>query len=140
MGFTSIRAAINTKLLAITELAAVYRYHTFDMEKYPAATFEPSELASEFYTNSDDKNVYVFTIIIHQQIPPQGRDESLRRLLVAVDAVKIALAADYNLGGVVDRSNTTAVTFGQYVEGNSTVKFASFRYECMAEERALPLP
>ena len=138
MRFTQIRAAINSKLLTIPELAVVYNYHSFDLEEYPAATFEPSEMQSEFYTNNEDKNVYVWNVFIHQLMPVTGRGEALRRLLVAVDAVKIALAGDPTLGGEVDSSKATTVTFENYNDGNSSIKMAAFRLECLREERAYP--
>jgi len=134
MSFNSIRTAISTKLNTVTQLAFVDDKHHTDMTGYPAATFEPVRLDNEFYTSSDNKRAYQFTILIHQEIDTIGRDEAVRILDAAVDAVKSAFDTDYTLGGVVDYMEAITVDFSEYVEGNASTKVAILKLVCVSEE------
>lgn len=135
MSFNSFRTAISTKLGTITELAFVDDKHHTDITGYPAATFEPVRLENEFYTSSDNKRLYQFTILVHQEMDTIGRDEAIRILDATVDAIKSAFDTDYTLGGVVDYMDPITVDFGEYEEGNASVKVAIIRVAGTAEEQ-----
>lgn len=135
MSFNSIRTAIKTKLDAVTHLSFVDDKHHTDMTGYPAATFEPVRLENDFYTSSDNKRVYVFTILVHQEIDTIGRDEAVRILDAAVDAVKTAFDGDYTLGGAVDYLDPITVEYSEYVEGAASVKVAILRLAGTCEEQ-----
>jgi hypothetical protein len=135
MSFTSLRTAIMTKLGTITQLAFVDDKHHTDITGYPAATFEPVKLENEFYTSSDNKRLYQFTILVHQEMDTIGRDEAIRILDATVDAIKSAFDTDYTLGGVVDYMDPITVDFGEYEEGNASVKVAIIRVAGTAEEQ-----
>ena len=64
-----------------------------------------------------------------------GRDEAIRILDATVDAIKSAFDADYTLGGVVDYIDPITVDFGEYEEGNASVKVAIIRVAGTAEEQ-----
>lgn len=123
-----------TKLSTITQLAFVDDKHHTDITGYPAATFEPVRLENEFYTSSDNKRMYQFTILVHQEIDTIGRDEAVRILNAAVDAIKSAFDTDYTLGGVVDYMDPITVEFTEYEEGNASVKVAILRVAGTSEE------
>lgn len=135
MSFNSFRTAIATKLGTITELAFVDDKHHTDITGYPAATFEPVRLENEFFTSSDNKRLYQFTILVHQEMDTIGRDEAIRILDATVDAIKSAFDTDYTLGGVVDYMDPITVDFGEYEEGNASVKVAIIRVAGTAEEQ-----
>jgi len=135
MSFNSIRTAISTKLNNVTQLAFVDDKHHTDMAGYPAATFEPARLENEFYTSSDNKRSYTFTILIHQEMDTAGRDEAVRILDAAVDAVKSAFDSDYTLGGAVDYLDPITVEYSEYVEGAASVKVAILRLAGICEEQ-----
>lgn len=135
MSFNSFRTAISTKLNTITQLAFVDDKHHTDITGYPAATFEPVRLDNEFYTSSDNKRKYQFTVIVHQEINTIGRDEAIRILDATVDAIKSAFDTDYTLGGAVDYIDPITVDFGEYEEGNASVKVAIIRISGTVEEQ-----
>lgn len=135
MSFNSFRTAISTKLNTITQLAFVDDKHHTDITGYPAATFEPVRLDNEFYTSSDNKRKYQFTVIVHQEINTIGRDEAIRILDATVDAIKSAFDTDYTLGGAVDYMDPITVDFGEYEEGNASVKVAIIRISGTVEEQ-----
>lgn len=135
MSFNSFRTAISTKLNTITQLAFVDDKHHTDITGYPAATFEPVRLDNEFYTSSDNKRKYQFTVIVHQELNTIGRDEAIRILDTTVDAIKSAFDTDYTLGGAVDYMDPITVDFGEYEEGNASVKVAIIRISGTVEEQ-----
>lgn len=135
MSFNSFRTAISTKLNTITQLAFVDDKHHTDITGYPAATFEPVRLDNEFYTSSDNKRKYQFTVIVHQEINTIGRDEAIRILDATVDAIKSTFDTDYTLGGAVDYMDPITVDFGEYEEGNASVKVAIIRISGTVEEQ-----
>ena len=135
MSFNSFRTAISTKLNTITQLAFVDDKHHTDITGYPAATFEPVRLDNEFYTSSDNKRKYQFTVIVHQELNTIGRDEAIRILDTTVDAIKSAFDTDYTLGGAVDYIDPITVDFGEYEEGNASVKVAIIRISGTVEEQ-----
>lgn len=135
MSFNTLRTAISTKLNTVTQLAFVDDKHHTDMTGYPAATFEPVRLDNEFYTSSDNKRTYVFTVLIHQEINTIGRDEAVRILDGAVDAVKTAFDTDYTLGGAADYLDPITVDYTEYVEGNASTLVAILRLACTTEEQ-----
>lgn len=135
MSFNSFRTAIMTKLGTITQLAFVDDKHHTDITGYPAATFEPVRLGNEFYTSSDNKRQYQFTILVHQEMDTIGRDEAVRILDAAVDAIKSAFDTDYTMGGAVDYMDPITVDFGEYEEGNASVKVAIIRVAGTVEEQ-----
>ena len=92
-------------------------------------------LDNEFYTSSDNKRKYQFTVIVHQEINTIGRDEAIRILDATVDAIKSTFDTDYTLGGAVDYMDPITVDFGEYEEGNASVKVAIIRISGTVEEQ-----
>jgi len=136
MSFNTLRNAIKTKLDSIPELKFVDDKHHYAIPGYPAVTFEPSGIQSEEITASDNKRTYIFTLWVHQIMLRNGRDEAIRRLLIAIDAIKNSFDPDYNLGGNADMcSPIETKVIGEYEEGNSAVKFALIEYACTLEEQ-----
>ena len=66
--FVDLRAAIETKLNTITELAEVKDFHGENFDGFPAATFEPAGNVSQLFTNDDNMRRYSFDIVLHQEM------------------------------------------------------------------------
>lgn len=142
MDFNTIRSYILTRLTTLTgvgqPLAFVDDKHHTDFTGYPAATFEPIRLENEFFTNTDNKRVYAFSILVHQEMDITGRDNAVRILDTCVDTIKSLFDTDYTLGGNVDYSDPITVDFSEYIEGNASIKVAIIRLAGNIEEQVLP--
>ena len=135
--FTDIRAAIETKLNTVANLAVVRDVHTGDLDGMPAATFEPSGNTSELFTNDDNLRSYAFDIIIHQEMKNAGREKAVEILCETVDAVLSAFDEDFNLGGVCDFMLALPSQWGEYTGENGAVKYAMINVVCKKEVTVL---
>lgn len=124
MGWTSIRAAVKTKLESISEIAFVADTFTQELTSFPAAIFEPSQDPSKFATNKDNEHVYTFDIFVIQEIENKGRAEAVRILSAAVDAVVSAFDADLDIGGSCHYAEAMAGEWGTDSMGQGMVKWA----------------
>lgn len=131
--FTSLRAAIETKLNSISELSTVLRTHLGNMDGFPCATFEPSKNDSVLYTNTDNLRDYAFDIVIHQEMENAGRDKAIEILCIAVDAVLTAFDEDFNLGGACDFCLALPSAWGEYTGDNGAIKYAMLTLVCKKE-------
>lgn len=100
--FTTIRAAIKSKLEGISNLVAVFDTHESDLTGYPSATFDVSESASDFEDNRNNLRTITYKIWIYQETYIKGYDAGSNILDATSDAVITALENDFSLGGVVD--------------------------------------
>ena len=132
--FTTIRTAIKTKLNTLTgtgqPIAFVYPVHKAKIKGYPAITFEPSDMESDFATTVENQRVYIFRIAIHQEIEKVGEEKSTDILTNAVDKVITAFDTDITLGGAVDFLNAVPVAWGEYKAGVGMVKIAEIVLRC----------
>lgn len=133
MSFTTMRPEVKTKLDGITELATVYDYHAFNFSGFPAATFEPSGHEADFITVDDNVRTYGFEVIIWQEIEKVGRDEAVRILAAAVDAVVTAFDGDYNLNGTADFCLAVPSVWGEATTGEGATLFATLNLQCRKE-------
>lgn len=133
MTFVTLRAAILTKLQSVSALQFVDDKHHMDLTGYPAATFEPSAHENDFYTNTDNKRLYAFRILVHQEIESGGRDNAIGVLCVAVDAIIAAFDGDVTLGGAVDFLEAIPSGWGEYKSGQGGVKYAEMILKCSKE-------
>ena len=118
MSWIAIRTAIKTKLDTVPGLGMVDdKFHT-DITSYPAVMFEPSADPSGFFTNTENKHVYTYEFFIVQEFESTGtgRDQAIRILGNAVDAVVDAFDSYQTLGGACDY--TEAVT-GDWFTANA---------------------
>lgn len=122
--FQTLRATVRTKLGTVTELQVVEDKHTSALSGFPAATFEPSGNQNLFLTNAENQRRYAYDIVIHQEVTKAGRDEAVRILGEAVDAVISAFDTDFNLGSTVDWVEALPSAWDQYKSGSATVLYA----------------
>lgn len=67
------------------------------MDGYPAITFEPSSSESSILTTTENKRVYVFDIVIMQEMSALTRDQALTSLILCSDEVMDMFDEDYTL-------------------------------------------
>lgn len=137
MTFASLRSTIRTKLGTVSDLQVVEDKHTSNLSGFPAATFEPSGNENVFLTNAENQRRYAFDIIIHQEVTKAGRDEAIRILGEAVDAVISAFDTDFNLGSTVDWCFPIPSAWGEYKSGNATVKYAMITLICVTNAQVV---
>lgn len=134
MGLVSIRAKIKEKLDALTgdgqPLAEVYQEHRTDFGGYPVATFEPSDIESDFETNTQNYRNYIFRIVLHQEIEKTGRDNAIGILSSLIDTLIQDFEEDWSLGGTVDQCDAMPLNLGLYDEGAGKVLYAEIKLEC----------
>lgn len=105
MSFQSIRAAIQTKLAEVTELAFVYDYHNPNMEGFPCASFDVSDVSDDFLTDKENIRKFAWQVVIYQEITDRGIDAANTLLDGACDAVIQKFEDNLSLGGAVDYCN-----------------------------------
>ncbi len=135
MSFVSLKTAILNKLNTLKGLGQplnyVYDEHRTDFEGFPAATFEPSDLESDFETVTDNLRHYIFRIVIWQEAEKVGLGQSIDILADAVDKVIDAFDQDYTLGGACDVVKAVPVEWGVVPAGNGIVRYAEIKLECI---------
>jgi len=126
MDFQTLRPIILTKLQGISALVTAKDCHTEVTTGYPYATFEPSSLANEYYTNTDNLREYTFDIIVFHEMTKAGRDTAVGNLCIAVDAIISAFDSDTTLmtSGGADYVKAMPAEFGEYVNKAGPVKYA----------------
>lgn len=122
MSWIPIRTAIKTKLDTLVGPGLLIgmvddKFHN-KISSYPAVMFEPSSDPGEFFTNSENMHVYTYEFVVVQEFESNGmgRDEAIRILGNAVDAVVNAFDNYQQLGGACDY--TEAVT-GEWFTANA---------------------
>lgn len=132
MSFTTLRPVIKTKLDGIDELAYVNDFHTMETDGYPMATFEPSGHENSMISDSDNFRAHTFDIIVQQEMENIGRDEAVRILAAAVDAIITAFDEDLTLGGATQWCTPIPSAWGTTnVEG--AVMYATMQLVCNSE-------
>lgn len=124
MGVITLRTAIKNKLDTVSQLQAVYDYFTSDVSGFPVAMFEPTQDPSKIATNRENEHAYTFDIFILQEIQNIGRDEAIRILGGAVDAVVAAFDADPDLGANATMVEAAPTEWGEDSVGTGLVKWA----------------
>lgn len=138
MTFQSLIETIDTKLNTISELALVKKFHTTDLDAYPAATVEMSEDENIVMTTVENLIDYNFDVIIHQEMTVATREEAHRILAGAADAVINAFNEDFTLGGAVDFVRPLTGPKSEYVAGNGPVLFFRLSIKCVQLVNILP--
>jgi hypothetical protein len=99
--FSDIRTAIRAKLDTLTgtgqPIAFVYSYHKIGAEGYPSVTFEPSSIASQIETTSENYRTYAFDIIVQQEIEVARREYAIDTLVEVTDTLINTFDNDWTL-------------------------------------------
>lgn len=134
--FATLRPLILTKLQGISSsvLKVAYDKHTTNTTGYPYATFEPSALANQVYTNTDNLREYSFDIYLFAEMST-GRDNALDVLTVAVDTVVSAFDSDTTLTqtGGCHYVKALPAEWGEYVGPKGPTKYAKLVLTCGVE-------
>jgi len=137
MSFAAISTLIGTKLSGISDIQVVKAEHTDNFSGFPAATYEPSRNENAYITNAENERRYAFDIVIHQELTKATRADGIRILRETVDAVITAFDTDYNLSGNVDFVLALPSEWGEYVGGNSPIKYAMLTLICVKSTQVI---
>lgn len=69
--FNTIRTQLKAVLNGLTgagKLSVVYEYHEGNLSGYPAITFDVSDVANEFLTNTENVRRYSWKLFVYQNI------------------------------------------------------------------------
>ncbi len=103
-------------------LAVVYAEHTTKTTGYPYATFEPSDIASDYESTIQNMRKYVFRIMIHQQFSTSiSKEEAINRTNNISDDIIEAFEKDYTLDNTVDFLKIDPSFDGDYEQETNTV-------------------
>lgn len=129
-GWHTLRPIIKAKLETIDDFAFVDDKFTNDIAGYPCIMFEPADDPSEFSTNQTDLHQYTFNLYLLQEMESIGRDEAIRILSQAVDAVTYAFLNDDSLGGACLYSKPIPSEWSEFTIGEGMVKSAKLSLKC----------
>ncbi len=133
MGLANIRSKIKEKLDAKKgagqPLVDVFDYHKTGFSGYPSATFEPSEVQSDYETSTQNFRKHIFRIVIHQEIEKVGRSKAIDILCDVLDQLMDDFDKDDTLGGSADMSKAVPLMWGVYEEGAGLVLYAEMKLE-----------
>lgn len=108
MSWTTLRSTIKTKLDTLTGSGQVLgmvddKFHN-QITAWPVCMFEPSADPSGFFTNTENMHIYTFEMVVMQEMESAGtgRDEAIRILAGAVDAIVSAFDNYQTLGGACE--------------------------------------
>jgi len=134
MNWTTIKASIKSKLEGLAgtgkPLAFVYDEHRTTFEGYPTATFEPTDMDSDFSTSQENMRSYVFRVIVHQEMESAGQGSSIDILASAIDAITDAFDNDYTLGGLVIEVQAVPARWGVMPADNGFIRYAELVINC----------
>jgi hypothetical protein len=127
--YSSIKAAIVSKLQGITGLQAVYGYEKGVLE-YPAATVTLDSISTVYETNREDERKYSFKVKIYQEMEEDGvgAEVAESRIESLIDSVLDAFENDYDLGGVCHRVNINGMA--GYVDRGTNHRVLEFTIDC----------
>ena len=108
--FILAKNAIKAKLDEISNVKYVYTYEKGLLEGYPAVTIYSAEYNPEWISTEHDKDTYIYTIHLYQEMSADNKGASKAEGLVdnALVAILQAFQQDYRLGGVVDKLTISA--------------------------------
>jgi len=125
MSKVTISAKIKTMLETLKgtgkPLVAVYAEHTTKTDGYPYATFEPSDIVSDYETTTQNMRKYVFRIMVHQQFSTIDKATAIATTNAVSDAIIEMFEKDWTLGGTVDFTQVAPSIDGDYDTESNTV-------------------
>jgi len=134
MSFVNLKTAIKNKLDTLTgagkPLSFNYDEHRTNFDGYPVATFEPSDMASDYETVAENLRVYSFMVYIYQEMEKTGAGESVNILASVVDQITNAFDNDYTLGGACMFAKATPSRWGVMPTDSGMTRYAEIKIEC----------
>lgn len=116
-----IKESLETLIGDDQPLQAVYAEHTTKTDGYPYATFEPSDIVSDYETTTQNMRKYVFRIMVHQQFSTIDKAQAIEITNAASDAIIEMFEKDWTLGGTVDFVQVAPSIDGDYDTESNTV-------------------
>ena len=114
-------------------LVAVYGSHRTQFEGFPSATFQPSDVMSDYQSNVQNLRRYVFRIVLHQEAEQVGAEQALDILWDAMHEVMNAFDNDFTLGGEVVELRAVPSVWGAYNEGTGVTFYCELKLECLKD-------
>ena len=97
--YQKLRDAIASKLTGIAGFKEAHRFPKLEFNGFPAVAVEPSDLESEWETNSELERTYSFNLHIYYETKRSGNDTALDKLYNILDTVLDAFDEDQTLTG-----------------------------------------
>lgn len=113
-------------------LVGVYPVHRTHFDGYPSATFQPSDVGSDYQTNVQNMRRYVFRVVIHQEAEVVGAEKALDILWDAMHQVMNAFDNDFTLGGAVVDTKAVPSVWGAYNEGSGLTFYCEVKLEMLS--------
>lgn len=113
-------------------LVAVYKSHRTQFEGFPSATFQPSDIISDYQTNVQNMRRYVFRVVIHQEAEKVGAETALDILWDTMHEVMNAFDNDFTLGGEVVDTKAVPSVWGAYNEGSGLTFYCEVKLEMLS--------
>lgn len=110
-------------------LVGVFPSHRTHFDGFPSATFQPSDVVSDYQTNVQNMRRYVFRVVIHQEAEAVGADEALNILWDTMHEVMNAFDNDFTLGGAVVDTKAVPSVWGAYNEGSGLTFYCEVKLE-----------
>ena len=103
--FILAKNAIKTILDGITNLKYVYSYEKGELAGYPGVTIYSAEYNPDWATADRDRDVYIYTIHLYQELSGENRGAEEAEGIVddALVAIIQAFQQNYRLNGTVDK-------------------------------------
>jgi len=128
---STIRTAVKTKLLSISEFAFVYDYHKVWSDWFPCASFEPSKVTNEEYDSCNNKVTYTFDIVIQQEISSlTKRGDGMDILVGTVERVVEEFNQDQTLWGTCIRVIAWDISFWEVVHDKGDLLYVTISILC----------
>lgn len=102
----SIKKEINRKVSAVTSVNKVYDYEKINPTGFPAACITYAGMENEFFTNAENKRVYVYRIFVMVRISESEASSTSDQVEIGEQQIQDitadvidAIDDDYTLGG-----------------------------------------
>lgn len=128
---TAIKAILDARKGSGQPLVEVYDYHATQFAGYPSATFEPSDIVSDFETNVQNLRQYVFRITIHQEIEAKGRSAAIATVIGIVDTLIDDFDKSESLDGEADFVHAVPMEMGFYGNEKKQTMYAELKIVCV---------
>jgi hypothetical protein len=102
MSFITIKDKLITKLQGISDIQAVEEYPTIDFNGYPAAVVRTDGNNSQYETNTENDELYTFTIYLLEELQSGllGEKKARRIIEELCDTVRDNIDSDEFLSGI----------------------------------------
>ena len=110
--YSTIKAAIKTKIESITDVKYVYGYEKGDLNGYPAAVVLLESITADYETNQEDSRKYTFKVKVYQEMSDDGvgAEEAESRLEALIDTILDGFEDDWTLSDNCYKVNISGIS------------------------------